>query len=529
MSDNFIWKAQTASWVFTGMVAVLLGFSYLDGLEELFRLWNSSEEYSYGFLIPVIALFLVWQKSDVLRHMEFRGSWAGVGVVVIGFVLFLMGTLGTIYALVHYAFIVTLTGIVLAMVGWKAVGVVWAAPVVLFFMVPLPQFLYNNLSLQLQLISSELGVAVIRLFGISVFLEGNVIDLGNYQLQVVEACNGLRYLFPLTSFAFIAAYFYRASLWKRLVVFASSIPISVLMNSVRIGVIGVMVEHWGTEMAEGFLHDFEGWMVFMVCVGALIAEMWLLTFVGWPRRAFRDSFYIELPAPVVPGVERRARTVPIQFWGAGAVVALAVPLSLGIGEREQVTPGRADFSDFPIRLGQWEGRPDQIEHRYLRSLKLDDYLIADYLDPHRGMVNLYVAYYASQQRSSKAHSPRACIPGGGWVIEDHMATTLEGIESPSGALKVNRLVIQKGESRQLVYYWFQQRGRDLWSEYLVKWFIFWDAFTRNRTDGALVRLTTALAPGEDLAEADERLTTFAALARKELDRYIPGWEIATEG
>ena len=90
-------------------------------------------------------------------------------------------------------------------------------------------------------------------------------------------------------------------------------------------------------------------------------------------------------------------------------------------------------------------------------------------------------------------------------------------------------MIQKGESRQLVYYWFQQRGRDLWSEYLVKWFIFWDALTRNRTDGALVRLTTALAPGEDLAEADERLTTFAALARMELERYIPGWEIATEG
>ena len=115
--------------------------------------------------------------------------------------------------------------------------------ILLFFMVPLPHFLYNSLSAELQLVSSRLGVGFIRLFSIPVFLEGNVIDLGNYKLQVVEACSGLRYLFPLTALGFIAAVIFKVALWKKVVLFLSTIPITVLMNSFRIGVIGVLVEY----------------------------------------------------------------------------------------------------------------------------------------------------------------------------------------------------------------------------------------------------------------------------------------------
>ena len=108
-----------------------------------------------------------------------------------------------------------------------------------------------------------------RLFGVSVYLEGNVIDLGVYKLQVAEACDGLRYLFPLMTIGFLIAYFFKATFWKRALLFLSSIPITILMNSFRVGTIGVMVEHWGVRMAEGFLHEFQGWMVFMAS-GALM-------------------------------------------------------------------------------------------------------------------------------------------------------------------------------------------------------------------------------------------------------------------
>jgi len=129
----------------------------------------------------------------------------------------------------------------------------------------------------MQLLSSSLGVSFIRFCSIPVFLEGNVIDLGIYKLQVVEACSGLRYMYPLMSIGLICAYMYNERTWKKIVLFLSTIPITILMNSFRIGVIGVLVNQYGTEMAEGFLHDFEGWIIFMVCFVLLFIEMQLLT------------------------------------------------------------------------------------------------------------------------------------------------------------------------------------------------------------------------------------------------------------
>ncbi len=195
--------------------------------------------------------------------MTFEGSWWGVVLVLLGGFLLLLGQLATIYTLVQYAYLVTLCGLVLAFTGPQAFRLLAIPLLILVFMIPLPQFLLANLSTKLQLLSSQLGVWFMRLFGISVFVEGNVIDLGGYKLQVAEACDGLRYLFPLMTLGFLMAYFYKGALWKRVLLFLSSIPITVLMNSFRVGTIGVMVEHWGIGMAEGFLHEFQGWMVFM--------------------------------------------------------------------------------------------------------------------------------------------------------------------------------------------------------------------------------------------------------------------------
>ncbi|MCP4042652.1 MAG: EpsI family protein, partial [Gammaproteobacteria bacterium] len=277
-------------------------------------------------------------------------------------------------------------------------------------------FLYHQLSNALQLISSELGVMVIRLFGISVFLEGNVIDLGVYKLQVVEACNGLRYLFPLASFGFLCAYLFRAPLWQRAVVFISTLPITVVMNSFRIGVIGILVENWGTEQAEGFLHDFEGWVIFMACVGILMVEMWLLTLITAGRPRFQEVFGIDFPRPTPADAEVRIRTLPKPFLASGLVLLIASVGSYAIVEREELVPQHRDFTYFPDTVGEWKGRRDKIADVYMPSLKLTDYIISDYRNPQGESVNFYVAYYASQQKQMAIHSPRSCIPGGGWKM-----------------------------------------------------------------------------------------------------------------
>jgi EpsI family protein len=132
-----------------------------------------------------------------------------------------------------------------------------------------------------------------------------------------------------------------------------------------------------------------------------------------------------------------------------------------------------------------------------------------------------VAYYASQRKGESAHSPRSCIPGGGWEITDLSQRNLDGVAVAGQPLRVNRVLIQKGENKQLVYYWFQQRGRVITNEYLVKWYLFWDALTHNRTDGALVRLVTYIGPGQSVEQADRELSTFAARISSPLEQYVP--------
>ncbi len=520
-NKEVIWRSSSGLWIFVFVVAALLGITFYIGIREMIHVWNVREEYSYGYLIPFITLFLIWQRKNVVEGIPFSGSWVGVLVVAFGLMLFFLGSLSTIKTIVQYALLIVVIGSALAIMTWKGLKPVFIPLLFLAFMVPLPGVFLNNLSSQLQLLSSDIGVGITRLFGISVYLEGNVIDLGSYKLQVVEACSGLRYLFPLMALSFICAYIFEGAFWKRAVIFLSSMPITVLMNSFRIGVIGVLVEYWGIAQAEGFIHNFEGWAVFMACFGIIVGEIWILTKIGADRLPFREAFGLDLPEPRPKDGETRSRSLPKQHLAVIGLLALAAISSFFISARPAVQPARMDFATFPMKLDGWQGKREQIEKIYLDVLRVDDYILADFVNANQGLINFYVAYYVAQNAGESAHSPRACIPGDGWQIKNISQYDVLGSAGGAQVLKVNRLIIQKGDARLLVYYWFQQRGRSITNEFMVKWYLFWDALTRNRTDGAMVRLTTPLMPSENIAEADKRLAGFVTVVGSSLNRYIP--------
>lgn len=515
-----IWRLSSLAWGLLATGAGLVGFVFYDGLRYLLRQWELPE-YSYGYLIPVIALFFIWQRQHELRRARFEGSWLGTGLVLLGLLLFVAGTLGAVFSVVHYALVLVIAGAALACVGRPNFHSLWLALALLVFMIPLPGFLYQSLSNDLQLLSSRLGVGFIRLFGISVFLEGNVIDLGSLKLQVVEACSGLRYLFPLMTLGFIAGCFYKAPFWKRAVIFLSTIPITLLMNSLRIGVIGILVEYRGRDMAEGFLHDFEGWAIFMASSAVLVFEMWILGRLGTGRRRWSELFAIDFPPPVPAAAVVRRHPLPVPFLAVVALLAAAAVLRLTLPDDAMLVPARSSFSEFPPALGDWQGRRERLDSVYVESLNLDDYVVADFTRDRGPPVNLYIGYYATQNADKVPHSPRACIPGGGWSITDFARRTVAPAPGDAGPLHVNRAVIERGGYRQLVYYWFKQRDRILTHEFSVKGFIFWDVLTRRRSDGALVRLVTPVAEGEDLARADHRLASFAQALTPELAGYVP--------
>lgn len=505
-----------------GVALALVTVVFQSSLEWAVYNWTTKEEYSHGVLIPLVTVYLIWQRRHaILLDADTRGTFWGVGLICAGLVGLVLGHFSTVFFISHYALLAVLIGLPLSAVGITATRRMLMPLLLLALVIPLPVFLYNQLSTQLQLVSSWLGVEIIRACNISVFLEGNVIDLGPMQLQVVEACNGLRYLFPLMSLAFICAYLFEAPFWQRALVFLSSLPITVVMNSARIGFIGVMVEYFGTEQAEGFLHAFEGWVVFMVCVAILLAEIWLLATLVPPRRRFRQCFGLEVipPHSDQPGLERLGLTPALAVGTlllAGGLVAMA-----SFEARSPIVPERRVFAEFPMRLDVWTGRRGTLPVEILDTLKLDDYLLADFTAADAATpVNVYAAYYGSQAEGESAHSPRSCIPGGGWQIQsvERVSFPLPGDTKTRVA---NRVLIQKGSARQLVYYWFDQRGRQLTSEYAVKWYLFQDGLTMSRSDGALLRLSTPVMPDETAGDADRRLQRFAALAVAQLAEYLP--------
>lgn len=518
---RIVWKLSTVAWATIASTAALLIFIFFSGIKRMIQTWIEFDEYSYAYFIPVITVFLIWQKKDLLEKNPFTGSWIGFIIVCLGIGMFILGELSTLYIVIQYTFLVVIFGLALSLMGWRDYKLIVVPLVLLIFMVPLPNFLYQNLSSQLQLISSQIGVGVIRLFKISVFLDGNVIDLGSFKLQVIDACSGLRYLFPLATLGFIAAYFFKEAFWKRSILFLSTIPITVLMNSFRIGMIGVMVEYGGMSMAQGFIHDFEGWVVFMACTVVLVIEMWLLSRIAAEKRPLQEVFGLEMPDPTPKNAEIHYHPLSRLFIGSVALLVVSAVLSAALPQRIEVIPQRQSFSEFPINIGPWQGRRDQLEKIYIDALKFDDYIIADFTDhDDKNPINLYIAYYASQRTGESAHSPRSCIPGGGWKITSLTQRSIDGVTVGGETLQVNRTLIQKGENAQLVYYWFQQRGRVITNEYLVKWYLFWDALTRNRTDGALVRLSMSIQSGH-VDEADKRLSSLAKAINKDLSNYIP--------
>ena len=520
------------SLVNTGTIWLFLAFAagiyvFWNGLVSLGDAW-STPEYSHGPLIPILSsyLFLRQLRERGIDPRPVAGRWVGILVVIAGLAIAAIGDLARIPDIVTYALLIWLYGLLLVGFGFKNGWVYWPPVLHLIYMLPLPNFIYWQVSIQLQFVSSELGVWFIRLMNIPVYLDGNIIDLGIYKLHVAEACSGLRYLFPVMSFSYVFAVLYRCPIWIKAVLLLSAAPITVVMNSFRIGVIGVLVDSYGIEQAEGFLHYFEGWVIFILCILILFGLARLMQFAVGDRRPIAEALDLSYEGiwPQVSKVFSMRRSLAIVLTGllvAGAAIGWSV-----VPDRGSVIVKRDPLVLFPSQLGGWRsGVPDRLTPEIEAVLGADDYYSVNFVNPKfKAPVSFFVAYYEKQTEGAGIHSPEVCIPAGGWEMSriKRMEIPLETAVAKTtvGTVPVNRAVIQKGLSKQVVYYWFEGRGRRVTNDYIAKALTLFDAITRSRTDGALVRLLTPVRPGETEAQAEERLKAFLDESVDVFGRFI---------
>lgn len=494
------------------------------GFVSLLQAW-STPEYSHGPLIPLISLYLFLRElrnappDDPSLPVDRK---PGLLLVLASLVLGIFGNLVQIPDIVTYAFILWTGGVVLTCFGWER-GKRHQLPVLhLVFMLPLPQFLYWQLTIFLQGVSSEIGVWFVALAGVPVYLEGNIIDLGVYKLQVAEACSGLRYLFPILSFSYLTAILYRGPLWHKALLLLAAAPLTVLMNSFRIGVVGVLVNSYGIEHAQGFMHFFEGWIIFLACIAILFLMAVALQRLTPNPRPLSEAIDLDTEG-LGPEFMRFFALRPSRGLIVAALMSAAIAAAfVATPPRQAQEVDRDSFSLFPRDLGAWSSVHTPLDRDVERVLGATDYVNGSYMAAGEAAhVNFFVAYYDKQTDGSGIHSPEVCLPVGGWEIFSLDTHEVSMPETVYGSFEVNRAVIQKGLSKQLVYYWFEQRGRRMTNDFAAKASVVYDSLARGRTDGAMVRFVTPIQENESEAAAEARLQRLMALALERLPRFVP--------
>jgi exosortase D (VPLPA-CTERM-specific) len=295
------------------------------------------------------------------------------------------------------------------------------------------------------------------------------------------------------------------------------------MNSVRIAVAGVIANTWGVSWLEGFTHFFEGWVVFIACILLMFLLAWVLLFFNREKMSLTEALDLEIDGLGTQAMRLRLVQPSAALITAAVLTAGAVATWQFVPERGGMAVERDSFAFFPRSLGAWDqvGPPDILDPAVEAELGADDYHQITLRNPTAAVdVGLFMAWYRDQSRGG-VHSPEICLPSSGWEIawlERTDITETMGSETP---FMINRAIIERGMTRMMVYYWFQQGERRVAWDMAAKFHLMIDGIATGETDGAIVRLTTLIDGGESDAEAEARLQDVLAELMEPLPRFIP--------
>jgi exosortase len=261
-------SATELPWKTIAFVALLIGLCYAPVLRALVMQWYEDPDMGHGFFVPAIAAYIAWQLRDEVANVEPETNLWGLAIVAWGAFQLYIATLGAELFLARTAIVFTIIGAVL-LVGGSRYAKIFAFPLfLLFFMVPIPAVIYNQITFPLQLIASQVAEVAISVLGIPIIREGNILELADQRLNVVEACSGIRSLLTLTFLSLVYGYFAEKKTWIRVVLFASTIPIAIAANAGRVTITGV-IANFKPELAEGLFHEAQGWVIFMMAFAML--------------------------------------------------------------------------------------------------------------------------------------------------------------------------------------------------------------------------------------------------------------------
>jgi exosortase len=274
-------------WTKIAWFGALLTASYAGVFVHLVRQWDHDPDMSHGFFVPLVSAFIIWQRRAEIALINPRPTWWGLALVLYGTAQLYLATLGAELFLARTAFVITVFGVVLMLGGLPVLRKLAFPLFLLFFMVPIPAVLYNRVTFPLQILASTFAGDGLAWLGLPVLREGNILELPQQRLSVVEACSGIRSLLTLAFLAVVYGQFFEKKIWVRVALFLATVPIAIVANASRVTLTGI-ISDWKPELAEGFFHTAQGWVIFMVSLFLLIAFHQMLTRLA-PVRKLRSG------------------------------------------------------------------------------------------------------------------------------------------------------------------------------------------------------------------------------------------------
>ena len=507
------------------VILLLLISLYFKIVPEMVQQWYQDENYSHGFLVPLIAGYFLYTRWSELRVAPVIPWKAGLLVIVLGLFQLLIGWLGSEYFTMRSSLIVLLAGLILSFFGSTVFRVLTLPLGYLFFMVPIPYIIYDLVAFPLKIFVTKVSVLTLKAIGIAVMREGNIIMFPALTLEVADACSGIRSLISLLALAVAYAFFIRISSWKRWILICSAIPIAIFTNAMRVIVTGILAQYWGEKAAQGFFHEFAGLVVFGLAMVMLVLFGALLT--RWGKKTEDRESKTEDRGPKAEDREQKTEDREQksgdreQKAGAGeqkaggreqqgngrislpsfvTVLIMFTAIGLYINLHQDLhVPIKKSFELFPATISGWR----MVGESYLSAnvqkvLKATDILLRQYANSDGKRVNLYIGYHGGGKGSGGIHSPKHCLPGSGWY---EVSTRKTELVLAGKKINIVQAIYQKGSDKEVFLYWFQARNKIINDEYSLKLAEITNSVLYRRRDTAFIRISVPFETDQQAAIA----------------------------
>lgn len=510
-STNHLIIQSINLWFKIGLLIGAFVFCYVKLFENLVRIWFENSIYSHGFLIPFLSIYLVWLQRNKLGHIQSSpNKILGLLILMSGLFMLIVGHVGGILFIQEFSLILTITGVVILLLGKDSLKVLWLPIGYLSLMLTVWGTFIEPLHGPFQNLSAFIGSELLKITGIPVYRDSIYISLPNITLEVAKECSGMGYLIAVFAIAIPISFIFLKSWWRRIILIFGSVIIAILGNSLRIGAIGFFSYYNLSKGIHGPNQVFQAMFVSWFGIIALLIGTWILSkgqSSSFRKTDHKNSFYKLLKIFLQNNSKNYLfLTIGILFI-SGSFINFYDPLPVSL---------KNNLSMFPYNIKGWRGvdcRPEPFDEIF-KELGVDHELRRSYKNHIGTEIKLYIGYYEYQKQDKELIN---------YKFEELLkgASNLEFILNPE-TIKVNKVIKIEGEITKVIVFWYDIDGHIVSDRLKAKMYTIFEGLFKRRTNGAIIMLSADLKDKDlDSFEFNNDLTDFIKKLIPVLYKYLP--------